>query len=97
MLGLRKQEDEKFNTFFLIVQAEAQKQDKVFYADAGDGNEFETATMEGENIMGWLIPKEKAQKFEQLWKSSKVDDTWSEFYKWAIWTEEEGNIIIKFE
>ena len=97
MQGLRKQETEKFNRFFALIQAEAEKRDAVFFADAGDGNDFETSTMEGENMMGWLIPADKVKEFEPLWNASEVDDGWSEFFVWAIWSKEGNRIIIRFE
>ena len=72
MVGLRTQENEKFNRFFALIQAEAEKKDSVFFADAGDGNEFATSTMEGEDMMGWLVPKEKVEEFEGEAEVEKV-------------------------
>ncbi len=97
MRGLRTQESEKFNIFFALIQKEAEKKNHIFYADAGDGNDFETEDMEGENMMGWLIPTEKAPEFESLWKKSEVGDEWADFYVWAVWSKEQGNIRIHFE
>lgn len=97
MQGLRTHESDKFNRFFALIQAAAKKQDSVFFADAGDGNDFETAEFEGENMMGWLIPSEKANEFESLWENSAVDDTWSDFYLWAVWSLDGSNIKIQFE
>ncbi len=97
MQGLRKQETDKFNRFFALIQAEAEKQNSVFFADAGDGNDFETETLEGENMMGWLIPADKVKEFEALWKASDVDDSWSEFFVWAVWSKDGGTVKIKFE
>lgn len=97
MLGLRTQESEKFNAFFNIIQEEAKAQAMVFFADAGDGNEFETDNLEGENMMGWLVPSEKAANFEEIWLADEVDDSWSDFFKWAIWSLNDGKINIKFE
>ena len=97
MKGLRTQETEKFNRFFSLIQEEAEKKNSVFFADAGDGNDFETPTMEGENMMGWLIPSEQAKEFEQVWKTSDVDDSWSDFFVWAVWSKSKGNINISFE
>lgn len=97
MVGLRTQESVKFNRFFELIQAEAKKQKATFFADAGDGNEFETPTMEGENMMGWLIPDDKVKEFEPVWKSSDVDDDWTDFFRWAVWSEADGNITIQFE
>lgn len=97
MKGLRTQESTKFNNFFSLIQSEAEKQGMVFFADAGDGNEFETSSMEGEDIMGWLIPQDKVEEFEPLWEKSNVDDSWSDYFKWALWSIVEGLIKIRFE
>lgn len=97
MKGLKSKESEKFNRFFALIQEEAKKSHSVFFAYAGDGNDFETPTMEGEEIMGWLIPKEKEQNFEQLWITNTVDDSWSDFFTWAVWSMTDGNISISFE
>lgn len=69
----------------------------MFFADAGDGNDFVTPTMEGENVMGWLIPSDKVKEFEPLWKGNEVDDTWSDFFKWAVWSMSGDKITIEFE
>lgn len=97
MQGLRKQETEKFDRFFSIIQTEAKKQNAVFFADAGDGNDFETDLMEGENMMGWLIPSDKVKDFEPLWKKSDVDDFWSDFFRWATWSQDGDSVKITFE
>ena len=97
MRGLRTQESEKFNRFFAVVQTEAKKQNAVFFADAGDGNDFATPTMEGENIMGWLIPTDKVEEFEPLWMKDEADDVWTDFFVWAIWSMDGDTVSIRFE
>lgn len=97
MQGLRTQESTKFNAFFALIQEEANKSNAVFFADAGDGNDFETPTMEGENMMGWLIPVDKVSEFEPLWEASEVDDEWTDFFKWVTWARAGNEITIKFE
>lgn len=97
MKGLRSQESDRFNSYFSLIQAEAEKQEMVFFADAGDGRDFETETMEGEDMMGWLIPKEKADEFEPMWQASEVDDSWSDYYLWAVWAKNGDGISIRFE
>ena len=97
MKGLRTQEGEKFNHFFALIQTEAEKQHAVFFADAGDGNPFETPTMEGEEMMGWLIPFEKAEEFTGFWENGKVEDDWSDFYTWAVWERNGNEIKVHFE
>lgn len=96
MQGLRVQETSKFEKFFSIVQDAAKKKNSVFFLDAGDGRDFETDTLEGEDLMGWLIPKEKLPAFEKEWQDGDVSDDWSDFYVWAIWENTE-NPIITFE
>lgn len=85
MLGLRTKESEKFVKYFAIVQDAAEKQGCIYYLDAGDGRDFETEEYEGEDLMGWLIPKDKQAEFELEWRKGDVSDDWSDYYIWAIW------------
>lgn len=93
--GLRKPESEKFTKFFAIVQSAAREKNCVFFLDAGDGRDFETDELEGEDLMGWLIPKDKASEFEKVWEAGDVSDDWSDFFVWAMW-ENADNPTIKF-
>ena len=95
MQGLRKQETDKFEKFFSIVQNAALEKECVFFLDAGDGRDFETDTLEGEDLMGWLIPKDLVSEFKKEWESGNVSDDWSDFFVWAIW-ENADNPTIKF-
>lgn len=85
MLGLRTIESEKFIKYFAIVQDAAKRRGCVYYLDAGDGRDFETAECEGEDLMGWLIPKDKVLAFEEEWNKGDVSDDWTNYYVWAIW------------
>ena len=96
MLGLRTEESEKFLSFFFVVQETANKKGCVFFLDSGDGRDFQTDTLEGEDLMGWLIPKDRVPEFEKEWKAWEVSDEWSDFYKWAIW-DNPDNLTIKFQ
>lgn len=95
MQGLRGQENDKFNRFFEIVQNAAKEKGCVFFADAGDGNDFETATLEGEDLTGWLVPHDKVSDFEPLWEKDDVSDDWSNFFGFAVW-EDANSPKIKF-
>ena len=95
MKGLRKQESDKFINFFSIVQENASAMKCTFFLDAGDGREFETDTLEGEDLMGWLIPDHMLGEFEEEWKTGDISDEWSDFYVWAIWKNTE-NITVEF-
>ena len=80
-----------------MIQSAAEAKGAVFFADAGDGNDFETPTLEGENMMGWLIPTDKANEFEPMWEQSDVSDEWSDFFVWAVWKRDGDKIKIEFE
>lgn len=95
MEGLRTHESNKFKEFFSIVQSTAKEKDSIFFLDSGDGRDFETSTMEGEDLMGWLIPQNKAAKFKVEWACGDVSDDWSDYYVWAVWEKGE-KITVKF-
>ena len=96
MLGVRTRETSKFQRYFEIVQATADQKGCVFFLDAGDGRDFETDKLEGEDLMGWLIPKDRVEAFEKEWESDDISDDWSDFYKWAIWDNPDSPTV-KFE
>ncbi|RGC81717.1 hypothetical protein DW241_04935 [Hungatella hathewayi] len=97
MLGLKTQESDKFNRFWELVQAEAARQNKVFFADCGEGHILETATIECEDMRGWLVQKGKAKEFEQEWRQDQVSNKWIDCIFWAEWSENDGDIKIRFE
>lgn len=96
MLGLKTQESNKFKEFFNLVQKTAERNGCVFFLDAGDGRDFENETLEGEDLMGWLIPREKVTEFERLWKDDDVSDDWTDFFVWAVWNNDK-ELTVKFE
>lgn len=96
MRGLRTQEGEKFEKFFDIVQQKASQSESVFFLDAGEGNDFETETMEGENLRGWLIPKHQAAAFDKLFKDFEIGDEWLDLMCWAEWEQQNDIISVKF-
>lgn len=95
MRGLRKREDAKVERFFAVVQQEARKRKAVFFADAGEGRDFITDDMEGEDLSGWLIPMEDADAFEPLWKNgdSPMDGKWGDMFCFAIWSNPENPTV----
>ncbi len=100
MLGLRTQEGERFERFFELVQKEAKKQDGVFFMDAGDGRDFETATMEGEDLTGFLIPSSQADAFNSYFQEDpefphNVSE-WESFFRFAVWKQDGEKITIEF-
>lgn len=97
MKGLKTQEGPKFIKFMEVVQECATALDCVFFLEAGDGREFITPDMEGEDLQGWLIPKSKSKAFESEWKNDNInDDEWEDNFVLAIW-EKSNNVTVKFE
>ena len=96
MQGLRKQENQKFNKFFELVQREACKKGKVFFCDCGQGDVFENDTIECEDLCGWLIPQEKVNEFEKLFlKDSDDQHKFDDFYCSVDFSiEANGEILI---
>ena len=97
MLGLRTNESEKFNRFFAVVQEKAKKLGKVFFLYSGHGNDFSIDDMEGEELLGWLIPKEYAEEFQDLFeKRQETEEPWDDYFCRAKWEMNGGKIEIKF-
>ena len=95
MKGLRTQEPKKFKLFFEIVQRFARERNSVFFLDAADNRHFETDILEGEDLMGWLIPFEKQEEFEKEFNESEISEKWDDYFCFAIW-ENKNNPVIKF-
>ena len=85
MRGLKYPESEKFENYFTLVQATMNKTNHVFFLDAGDGNEFETDALEGENLLGWAIPINMADEFEAKWLANEPMDEYCRFYNLVEW------------
>ena len=86
MRGLKGPEDKKFDRFFALVQQEAAKQNAVFFLECGEGHDFITDQMEGEDLRGWLIPNAQADRFEKEWKAGSPGDKWADRIVWAVWS-----------
>ena len=70
IVGLKSRhdlEDEQFVNFFLLVQAKAKTQGKIFYLDCGEGNIALIGNALAMDLSGWLINKSDAQEFESYW------------------------------
>lgn len=96
MQGLRTQESDKFNRFWNIVQETAKIQGMIFYADCGEGRNFETEDMEGEDFWGWLVSIDEAEEFEPDWKKNLVSDEWIDKMIYAEWRYDNGIISVEF-
>ena len=97
MLGLRKQEDEPFMRFMAIVQNNASEKHCVFFLDAALGDDISFGNVEGDNCAGWLIPNDKAELFNEFFKSGKSDSKkWDKYYVVAEPSIEDGEWKIAF-
>ena len=85
MRGLRYPESEKFENFFTMVQSTMYKSNCVFFLDTGNGNEFETEFLEGENLVGWVIPMTMADEFEAKFLAEECLDEYCCHYYEVVW------------
>ena len=85
MRGLKYPESEKFENYFTMVQATMYKNNCVFFLDAGDGNEFETEALEGENLVGWAISELYADEFEAKWLAGEDLSAYDDHYYLVEW------------
>lgn len=99
MQGLRTQENDKFLSFFELVQSKAKELGKVFFLDSGEGNEQEIGTIECSDLSGWLIDFGMTNEFEKIYESfndEDMDDRWDEFYVMVRWVKTSLGIDINF-
>lgn len=52
----------------------------MFFLDAGDGNDFSNDEMEGEDLLGWLIPEDQAEEFKAEFEEFREAKHWDDFY-----------------
>ncbi len=97
MLGLRGQETSKFLKFWKMIQDLANKSDKTFFLDCGEGNEFEDDNIECENLSGWLVPNSQVKEFDKLFQADKIDKKWEDCVAFVKWEFVGSEIKITFE
>lgn len=97
MRGLKTQEGNKFNAFFTLVQEEAKKKHSVFFLECGEGHELNGDAIEGEDLRGWLIPEEDADRFEAEWMNGEPAEEWENRISWAIWSGDTRNPKIEIK
>ena len=93
----RTQESQEFEKFFAVVREKAKVQNSIFFIHCGEGHEFETADMEGEDLSGWLIPAADADEFEKEFIKNQVSTKWNPFVRFAIWAKDGDRISITFK
>ena len=97
MQGLRKREDSRFERFFALVQEQAKRENCIFFLDCGEGRDFSSEMMEGEDLSGWLIPTPIAAKFERQFLKDEIAEEWTKYVAFAIWEETTVGIQIRFQ
>nr|DAP56891.1 MAG TPA: hypothetical protein [Caudoviricetes sp.] len=93
----RTQESKKFEKFFEIVREEAAALDSIFFIDCGEGRELVTEDLEMEDLSGWLIPRERADAFEEKFRKNEVSNRWDSFVRFAVWEQHGDMITIEFK
>jgi len=85
MLGLRTQENENTINFVKLVQKFADKENSIYFIETSEGKEFVNEEMEGEDLSGWLIPKELSEEFNKEYLADDISDKWDIYYRFAEW------------
>lgn len=99
MKGLKGHASDKFIRFFEVVQQAAHMQNSVFFSFAGEGREFHTASMEGEDMSGWLVPNALSNQFESEWTAFKrvhEMEHWADYFTFVIWEQNNTEISVIF-
>lgn len=95
MQGLRKQEEQKFENFFKLVQSEAKKQDCVFFLDNVEAKLIETGDFECTDMHGWLLHEADADLFEpEFLKNTDKQFEFDDFYTYVDFEVKDGKINI---
>lgn len=103
MFGLKTQESQKFGRFWQLIQDTANNRNCAFFGFAGEGRDFETCEMEGEDFSGWLVPLAQVSAFEAAWSMPSTDFETLENafpearFVFVIWTNCNGTISVTFQ
>ena len=69
----------------------------MFFLDCEDGNDSTIDGIEVCDLQGWLLPKERADEFESIWKRNEVDDEWVDFFVFTDCKKGKKGLEITFE
>ncbi|MDR3308060.1 MAG: hypothetical protein LBS58_04090 [Coriobacteriales bacterium] len=89
----------RFVRFFDLVQAQAAREGCVFFMDSGEGRDVNTEDFDGEDVSGWLIPKDDADTFEKQWlkiDDGSIDERFDKLFVFARWDQTDEGVTIKF-
>ena len=90
--------DQKFDAFFDLIQQTARDQGKRFFMDSGEGHTGETASMEMEDLSGWLISPDDEPDFKPAWLHSDVPERFSSDFVFAVWSQDKfGTVSVTFK
>jgi hypothetical protein len=87
----------KEDEFWNFIQSESAKLGSAFFLSSGEGRDFETETMKGEDYFGWLIPLEKVNKFRCDSRQESLLDNWNKYLKFVIWEKNDDKISVEFK
>lgn len=98
MQGLRKREEIKFENFFRLVQAEANKQNCVFFLDNVESKLVEVGEFLCADMHGWLIHEADADLFEpEFMKNTDKRFDFDDFYIFVDFKIENNKVEIVME
>lgn len=87
----------KDDAFIDLVDNAALAKNCEFFVFSGEGREFETDSIAGEDLFGWLIPKNKVAEFQKEFKDDTVSDQWDDFQCFAIWNMHGNTVSVEFK
>ncbi len=92
--------NEKKDGYLDYVQSEAEKSDKIFMLDSGEGRDYEDPITGWyiEDLSGWLIEKGQKTKFLIDRDNNEAHDTFCNSYVFVEWFKKEnGEIGVNFK
>lgn len=99
MRGLFSSGADETLAFCRLVQQEAISRGKVFFIADAEGHDEMIGDVLAENMSGWLVPKEDADRFERVWLND-INEVWeseSDYFVWEKWSRgPSGDIKIDF-
>lgn len=93
MRGLRTQESDSFELFFVEVQNAAKQTRHVFFLDFGECKDIPFGNLILDDLFGWLVPNDKSDEFVHGCVSSK----WDDFALYAVPDTTHGRLNIEFK
>ena len=87
----------KEDAFIELVNTAALQRGCEFFVSNGEGRDFETDNLIGEDLFGWLIPVEQVSAFQKEFETNTISDRWTDHMRFAIWHKTDDFITIDFK